>query len=158
MTASSMTNGNGNGHTNGSATSNAKSNGKAQRTERPHPQVSYIFTGESLMYEVAYDTLPAPVLQASDACIRPYIRRRADPAAIHRDSFYGQIRSVYSNTVLKTQLDQMRKQGSYDAFKLQWHPAYDVRRLDGAKTRVSCLRNLGSSVARRYSTLLILGV
>jgi hypothetical protein len=31
----------------------------------------------------------------------------------------------------------MKKQGSYDAFKLEWHPVYDLRRLKGAKTRVS---------------------
>jgi hypothetical protein len=38
--------------------------------------------------------------------------------------------------VLKTQLEQMRKQGSYDAFSLKWHPKYDVRRLRGGMTRV----------------------
>jgi hypothetical protein len=55
---------------------------------------------------------------------------RVDPA-----SFYGRLRAIYANRVLKTQLEQLRKQGSYDAFKLGWHPAYDVRRLKGARTR-----------------------
>ena len=54
---------------------------------------------------------------------------------IASDSFYGRLRAIYSDKVLKTQLEQLRKQGSYEAFKLQWHPAYDVRRLDGARTR-----------------------
>lgn len=57
---------------------------------------------------------------------------------IDPESFFGKIRKVYAESVLKTQLEQMRKQGSYDAFKLQWHPAYDVRRLHGAKAIVSC--------------------
>ncbi|KAK8861777.1 hypothetical protein IAR55_002600 [Kwoniella newhampshirensis] len=56
--------------------------------------------------------------------------------SVNTESFYGKLRNLYSNQVLKTQLDQLKKQGSYDAFKLGWHPAYDVRRLTGAKTRV----------------------
>jgi hypothetical protein len=39
--------------------------------------------------------------------------------------------------VLYTQLEQMRKQGSYDAFDMQWQEVYNVRRLTGARTRVS---------------------
>jgi hypothetical protein len=53
-------------------------------------------------------------------------------------SFFGKLRKLYSEQVLKTQLDQLKNQGSYDAFKLGWHPAYDVRRLHGGKMRVSC--------------------
>jgi len=57
---------------------------------------------------------------------------------ISPSSFFGKLRKLYSEQVLKTQLDQLKNQGSYDAFKLGWHPAYDVRRLHGAKMRVSC--------------------
>jgi hypothetical protein len=39
--------------------------------------------------------------------------------------------------VLFTQLQQMRKQGSYDAFDLKWREVYEVRPLKGARTRVS---------------------
>jgi hypothetical protein len=56
---------------------------------------------------------------------------------ISPSSFFGKLRKLYSEQVLKTQLDQLKNQGSYDAFKLGWHPAYDVRRLNGAKMRVS---------------------
>lgn len=56
---------------------------------------------------------------------------------ISPSSFFGKLRKLYSEQVLKTQLDQLKNQGSYDAFKLGWHPAYDVRRLHGAKMRVS---------------------
>ena len=61
----------------------------------------------------------------------------ADETAIDPESFFGRLRAVYSETVLKTQLEQLKKQGTYEAFKLGWHPVYDVRRLYGAKTRVS---------------------
>lgn len=54
---------------------------------------------------------------------------------VEPSSFYGRLRDIYANRVLKTQLEQLRKQGSYDAFKLHWHPAYDVRPLRGARTR-----------------------
>ena len=56
---------------------------------------------------------------------------------ISPSSFFGKLRKLYSEQVLKTQLDQLKNQGSYDAFKLEWHPAYEVRRLHGAKMRVS---------------------
>jgi hypothetical protein len=56
---------------------------------------------------------------------------------ISPSSFFGKLRKLYSEQVLKTQLDQLKNQGSYDAFKLGWHSAYDVRRLHGAKMRVS---------------------
>lgn len=89
-------------------------------------------------------------------------------AAIDPASFYGKLRSIYSETVLKTQLEQMKKQGSYEAFKLQWHPAYDVRRLYGAKTRVRCealftasafaIADSGILIDRRNTTLSFLGV
>jgi hypothetical protein len=57
--------------------------------------------------------------------------------SISPSSFFGKLRKLYSEQVLKTQLDQLKNQGSYDAFKLEWHPAYEVRRLHGAKMRVS---------------------
>jgi len=88
-------------------------NGSSQST-RPHTQTSYSSTGEC-------------------DSVWP-----ADCPAVEPNSFYGKLRKLYSSRVLKTQLEQMRKQGSYDAFKGDWHPAYDVRRLDGANTRV-CL-------------------
>nr|XP_019046144.1 hypothetical protein I302_04884 [Kwoniella bestiolae CBS 10118]OCF25074.1 hypothetical protein I302_04884 [Kwoniella bestiolae CBS 10118] len=55
---------------------------------------------------------------------------------IDGDSFYGKIRTVYSERVLKTQLEQLRKQGSYDAFKLGWHPKYDIQKLHGGKCTI----------------------
>lgn len=62
--------------------------------------------------------------------------RAANPSQeILPDSFYGKLRRLYSDVVLKTQLDRLREQGSYNAFKLTWHPAYDVRRLHEAKGR-----------------------
>lgn len=51
-------------------------------------------------------------------------------------SFFASLRKVYAETVLKTQLEQRKKQGSYDAFKLEWHPVYEVRRLTKAHSRV----------------------
>lgn len=62
---------------------------------------------------------------------------QADEAVFDEEGFYGRLRSVYSETVLKTQLDQLRKQGSYEAFKLGWHPKYDIARLYGGKCSVS---------------------
>ena len=56
---------------------------------------------------------------------------------IDRNSFFGKIRAIYGGTVLKTQLEQLKKQGSYDAFDMKWQDIYNVRRLHGAKTRVS---------------------
>jgi hypothetical protein len=52
-----------------------------------------------------------------------------------KDSFLGKLRSLYASTVLDTQLAQMKKQGSYEAFNLKHHPAYDVRPLKGARSR-----------------------
>jgi hypothetical protein len=57
--------------------------------------------------------------------------------SIDTSSFFGKLRKLYSEKVLKTQLEQLKHQGSYDAFKLEWHPAYEVRRLHGGRTRVS---------------------
>lgn len=59
--------------------------------------------------------------------------------SIDTSSFFGKLRKLYSEKVLKTQLEQLKQQGSYDAFKLEWHPAYEVRRLHGGKTRVSAI-------------------
>ncbi|KAJ9097606.1 hypothetical protein QFC21_004640 [Naganishia friedmannii] len=55
---------------------------------------------------------------------------------IEPNSFYGKIRTLYADKVLYTQLEQMRKQGSYDAFDMQWQEVYNVRRLTGARTRL----------------------
>lgn len=57
--------------------------------------------------------------------------------AIDPSSFYGKLRALYADQVLYTQLQQMRKQGSYDAFDLKWQEVYNVRPLKGARTRVS---------------------
>jgi hypothetical protein len=59
----------------------------------------------------------------------------SSPSAFERDSFFGHLRSLYAETVLQTQLDQLKKQGSYDAFDLKWRDVYNVRRLEGGKTR-----------------------
>ena len=82
---------------------------------------------------------------------------------ISPSSFFGKLRKLYSEQVLKTQLDQLKNQGSYDAFKLGWHPAYDVRRLHGAKMRVSCEApasagsNLFSTIQGRRLTYSVMG-
>lgn len=68
---------------------------------------------------------------------RPHPQTTFAETTIDTSSFFGKLRKLYSETVLKTQLDQLKHQGSYDAFKLGWHPAYEVRPLKGAKTRVS---------------------
>lgn len=70
------------------------------------------------------------------ASYRPHPQVSFQATDIEPSSFFGRLRSLYAGVVLKTQLDQLKKQGSYDAFKLEWHPAYDVRRLKGAMTRV----------------------
>jgi hypothetical protein len=70
---------------------------------------------------------------------RPHPQVTFAETSIDPASFFGKLRKLYSEQVLKTQLEQLRHQGSYDAFKLEWHPAYEVRRLHGAKTRVSYL-------------------
>jgi hypothetical protein len=56
--------------------------------------------------------------------------------AFDPNSFFGKLRSLYASTVLQTQLDQMKKQGSYEAFNLKWHKAYDVRPLKAARCRM----------------------
>ncbi|WRT69314.1 uncharacterized protein IL334_006298 [Kwoniella shivajii] len=66
---------------------------------------------------------------------RPRPQETYDLTAVDTGSFYGKLRILYANKVLKTQLEQLKKQGSYDAFRLKWHPAYDVRRLYGGKCR-----------------------
>lgn len=53
------------------------------------------------------------------------------------NSFFGKLRALYSGQVLQTQLEQLRKQGSYDAFKLEWKEVYNVRRLHKGNSRVS---------------------
>jgi hypothetical protein len=68
---------------------------------------------------------------------RPHPQVTFAESSIDPTSFFGKLRKLYSEQVLKTQLDQLKNQGSYDAFKLGWHPAYEVRRLHGAKMRVS---------------------
>ncbi|OCF78892.1 hypothetical protein I204_00836 [Kwoniella mangroviensis CBS 8886] len=71
----------------------------------------------------------------SSILTRPRPQETYDLTSIEPDSFYGKLRDLYAEKVLKTQLEQLKKQGSYDAFKLQWHPAYEVRRLYGGKAR-----------------------
>ncbi|WWD18867.1 hypothetical protein CI109_103322 [Kwoniella shandongensis] len=64
---------------------------------------------------------------------RPHPQETFSQTVIDVDSFYGKIRALYSERVLKTQLDQLRKQGSYNAFKLGWHPKYEINRVYGGK-------------------------
>lgn len=61
----------------------------------------------------------------------------SDSAAVEPNSFYGRLRTLYRDKVLKTQLDQLKKQGSYRVFDHQWQDAFNVRPLKGAMTRVS---------------------
>ncbi|KAK8845354.1 hypothetical protein IAR55_006067 [Kwoniella newhampshirensis] len=68
---------------------------------------------------------------------RPHPQESFVQTVIDPNSFYGKIRSLYSERVLKTQLDQLRKQGSYHAFKLGWHPKYDIGKLNGAKCTIT---------------------
>jgi hypothetical protein len=92
---------------------------------------------------------------------RPHPQVTFAESSIDPASFFGKLRKLYSEQVLKTQLEQLRHQGSYDAFKLEWHPAYEVRRLHGAKTRVSSsivLLGLADIVGGRYSPKSVLGV
>ncbi|KXT03233.1 hypothetical protein AC578_4808 [Pseudocercospora eumusae] len=60
-----------------------------------------------------------------------YVQTTFDP-----ESFYGRLRQLYADRVLKTQLDQLKKQGSYYAFNLKWNPKYDIGRLHGGKCAV----------------------
>lgn len=78
-----------------------------------------------------------PVSGGTSVDVNQYYITMMTPAAIEPTSFFGRLRRLYSDVVLKTQLEQLRKQGTYNAFKLGWHPVYDVRRLYGAKTRAS---------------------
>lgn len=70
---------------------------------------------------------------------RPHPQTTFAETTIDTSSFFGKLRKLYSEKVLKTQLDQLKQQGSYDAFKMGWNPKYEIRRLKGAKTRVSAL-------------------
>ena len=56
---------------------------------------------------------------------------------IDPDSFFGKLRAIYSDKVIKTQLDQLKKSGAFKAFDLKWQPKYDMKRLYGARARVS---------------------
>jgi hypothetical protein len=81
--------------------------------------------------------------QAADSCPTESLSVVHLSPAIEPSSFFGKLRNLYWETVLDTQLNQLKKQGSYDAFRLKWHPAYDVRRLKGGMTRVSPLCLVG---------------
>lgn len=56
---------------------------------------------------------------------------------VEPESFWGKLRALYSDKVLKTQLGQMRKQGSIDGFDFRWKEIYNVRPLKGGSMRVS---------------------
>lgn len=58
-------------------------------------------------------------------------------SVIDPESFYGKLRKIYAEKVVRTQLDRLKQQGSYDAFDLKWHPAYEVNRLKGGCVCVS---------------------
>ncbi|ORY23683.1 hypothetical protein BCR39DRAFT_472930 [Naematelia encephala] len=68
---------------------------------------------------------------------RPHPQETVADTVIGPESFYGKIRSIYSSRVLKTQLEQLRKQGSYDAFKLGWNDKYNINKLNGAKCLIT---------------------
>lgn len=72
---------------------------------------------------------------APTSTVKRYPQTTFQETVIDPNSFYGSLRAVFADKVLKTQLDQLKKQGSYDAFQLKWHPAYDVRPLHGANAR-----------------------
>lgn len=55
---------------------------------------------------------------------------------IRPDSFFGQFRKLFSHTVLKKQLEQMRKSGAYDGFSLEWKEVYNKNRLHRGNWRV----------------------
>lgn len=54
---------------------------------------------------------------------------------IEPDSFFGQLRQLFSHTVLKQQLEQMRKSGAYDGFSLEFKEVYKTRPLTGGNWR-----------------------
>ncbi|WVF71045.1 hypothetical protein IAT40_005842 [Kwoniella sp. CBS 6097] len=60
---------------------------------------------------------------------RPHPQTSFIESTIDPESFYGKMRKLYSEKVLMTQLKQLKKQGSYDAFDLKWHSSYDIARL-----------------------------
>lgn len=103
---------NGHSHTNGSSKNGDLFFG------RVHPQVSFAETGELLL---------------NTWCRLPKL---TDVSVVEPSSFFGQLRSLYSNTVLKAQLERMKESGAYYGFDLKWQHAYDVRPMHGAKTRV----------------------
>ena len=45
---------------------------------------------------------------------------------IHPESLVGRRRVAVASNTLKYQLDVLKETGRYDAFKLQWHPSYNV--------------------------------
>lgn len=71
-----------------------------------------------------------------DILSRPHPQSTYDETVVDPNSFWGKLRMLYSSTVLKTQLKQLKKQGSYRAFDLQFQDVYNVRRLHGAMTRL----------------------
>ncbi|OCF42828.1 hypothetical protein I317_03305 [Kwoniella heveanensis CBS 569] len=66
---------------------------------------------------------------AGEGLDRPHPQTSFIESTIDPQSFYGKMRKLYSEKVLMTQLKQLKKQGSYDAFDLKWHPSYDIARL-----------------------------
>ncbi|OCF42272.1 hypothetical protein I317_03891 [Kwoniella heveanensis CBS 569] len=96
--------------------------------------------GNLISGPVATSMEPPIIEELDSSASRPYERPHPQETfhqtVIDTDSFYGKIRTVYSERVLKTQLDQLRKQGSYEAFKLGWHPKYDVQKLQGGKCTI----------------------
>lgn len=71
-----------------------------------------------------------------DITSRPHPQETFDETIVDPNSFWGKLRMLYSSTVLQTQLDQLKKQGSFRAFDLQFQDVYNVRRLHGARTRL----------------------
>ncbi|ORX39552.1 hypothetical protein BD324DRAFT_614130 [Kockovaella imperatae] len=78
------------------------------------------------------DETPWPA-EVPDRQDRPHPQESFSETIISPESFFGDLRSLFVQTVLLTQLQQLRKQGSYHAFNLQWNTKYDIRKLHGAK-------------------------
>ncbi len=68
---------------------------------------------------------------------RPHPQYSFLTTTINPSSFLGTLRTLYAEKVLKTQLEQMKKQGSYRAFDGKWQDIYDVNRLHEGKCSVS---------------------
>ena len=100
---------------------------------RTHPQNSFAETGKYLVFSAAKAHLmfKGLVMEQADIILS---------LVVDNASFFGRIRQLFSHTVLKTQLEQMRRTGAYDGFSLEWKDVYHTRRLHGGNWRVSSMK------------------